>query len=55
MKPEYKRENLEITEFDTEDIITTSGDPDAPDVLMERENRYGSFNDFDKAAPGPWF
>ena len=55
MKPEYKRENLKITEFDTEDVITTSGKLE-PVKLMERENRYGSFGSFDfDQAPGSWF
>ena len=55
MKPKYERENLKITEFDTEDVIATSGDtPTEPVTLKERENRYGTFDSFDH-APGPWF
>ncbi len=60
MKPEYQRENLKITEFDTEDVIATSGivpieDPTSPEAhLSERENAYGSFDSFD-SAPGSWF
>ena len=56
-KPLYQRENFIITEFDAEDIITTSGvnpdqeDPTAPST--ERENAYGSYNYFD--LPGSWF
>ncbi len=55
MKPAYERENFIITEFDSEDVITTSGalpvDPTNP--LSEKENAYGSFDDFD--MPGSWF
>ncbi len=55
MKSVYQRENLTITEFDSEDVITTSGmlpsDPTNP--LSEKENAYGSFDDFD--MPGSWF
>lgn len=55
MKPAYERENFTITEFDSEDVITTSGalpvDPTNP--LSEKENAYGSFVDFD--MPGSWF
>ena len=54
-KPLYERENLIITEFDAEDVITTSGlipDP-TESVSIERENAYGSYNSFN--APGPWF
>ncbi len=63
MKSVYKRENLEITEFDTEDVITTSGmgpseDPSDPtdptSRLHEVDNAYGTFNSFNK-APGSWF
>lgn len=57
MKPEYIREDLRITEFDAEDVITTSGviDPTTPEnVAYERENAYGTFGSFDK-APGLWF
>ena len=56
MKPKYERENLKITEFDTEDVITTSGvTPTESIALLERENRYGSFDSFDHQAPGTWF
>lgn len=56
MKSDYKRENLEITEFDTEDVITTSGisPSSTDDDKSERENAYGSFDDFDH-GPGQWF
>ncbi len=56
-KPLYERENLIITEFDTEDVITTSGiTPDPQPVALKREleNAYGSFDSFNK-APGSWF
>lgn len=55
-KPLYERVNLIITEFDTEDVITTSGitpDPQ-PSLRAERENAYGSFDKFN-IFPGPWF
>ena len=56
-KPLYERENLIITEFDAEDVITTSGitpDPQPTALKREWENAYGSFNSFNK-APGSWF
>ena len=37
MKPEYQRENLKITEFDTEDVIATSGI--IPEILTSPEAR----------------
>ena len=56
MKPEYKRENLIISEFDTEDIITTSGQehPQPMNSKRELENAYGLFDSFHQ-APGSWF
>lgn len=56
-KPLYERENLIITEFDTEDVITTSGiapDPQPVVLMRELENAYGSFDSFNQ-APGSWF
>lgn len=56
MKPVYQRENLIVTEFDSEDVISTSGavDPASPDNdAYERENAYRSFDDFN--GPGSWF
>lgn len=57
MKPVYQRENLIISEFDAEDVITTSGvvDPTSPEseMLNEWENAYDSFDIFD--GPGSWF
>lgn len=56
-KPLYERENLIITEFDTEDVITTSGitpDPQPSPLKAELENAYGSFDSFNQ-APGSWF
>jgi hypothetical protein len=44
-----------LTEFDVEDVITTSGvnlDP-TESVSSERENAYGSYNSFN--IPGSWF
>ena len=61
MRSVYERTSLIITEFDTEDVITTSGEtptPTEPDVVhtLERENRYGSFTSFDLKGPGgSWF
>ncbi len=54
-KPLYERVNLIITEFDTEDVITTSGvTPDPTEsVSNEWENAYGSYNRFN--TPGSWF
>ncbi len=54
MKPEYKRENLIISEFDTEDVIMTSGQEQIHSILL-RENAYGAFNSFNEAPPGSWF
>ena len=56
-KPLYERENLIITEFDTEDVITTSGvtpDPQPSFLKAELENAYGSFGSFNQ-TPGSWF
>ena len=57
MKSEYKRENLTITEFDTKDVITTSGETPAEEepqfTRREKENVYRSFTDFN--SPGSWF
>lgn len=49
MKSVYERENLKITEFDTEDVITTSGGEQHQQLTMlfERENVYRSFNQLD--------
>lgn len=60
MKSVYERTTLIITEFNTEDVITTSvPDPIEPVVslLREKENRYGSFMSFDLKGPGngSWF
>ena len=55
MKPEYKREDLKLTNFDTEDVITTSGiSPESVVQNKELENAYGLFSSFD-GAPGSWF
>ncbi len=58
MKFEYERTNLIMTEFDKEDVITTSGIvPPDPTVVLEaeRENAYGSFDSFQSKLPGTWF
>ena len=61
MKSVYERTNLIITEFNTEDVITTSGEtPDPTEIIVkeeERENRYGTFSTFDLKGPnnGSWF
>lgn len=55
MKPEYKREDFKLTNFDTEDVITTSGISPESDVQNnERENAYNLFSSFN-GAPGSWF
>ena len=55
MKPEYERTSLIITEFDTEDEITTSGavNPDSQIQGAELENRYVSYNSL--RGPGGFF
>ncbi len=53
MKPEYERTDLIITEFDAEDVISTSGIVTPEPQRREIENSYRSFNSF--GAPGPWF
>lgn len=54
MRSVYERENLKITEFDTEDVITTSGgeQPQQLTKLFERENAYRSFNQLDLPTNG---
>ncbi|MBQ6336459.1 MAG: hypothetical protein IJI50_04425 [Ruminococcus sp.] len=54
MKSVYERENLKITEFDTEDVITTSGEEQQQQLttLFERENAYRSFNQLDLPTNG---
>lgn len=61
MKSVYERTQLNITEFDREDVITTSGpDPTEPTTpvihkKLERENRYGAFSAFDNSPTNGWF
>ena len=58
MRSVYERENLKITEFDTEDVITTSGEEQQQQLttLFERENAYRSFNQLDLPTNGsPWW
>lgn len=60
MKSVYERTKLNITEFDTEDVIATSGSvpPSTEPVTTSTvtENAYGLFSTFNyDQAPGPWF
>ncbi len=62
MKSVYERTQLNITEFDREDVITTSATPVTPDPTeiikaQEKENRYVTFNTFDLKPPtnNSWF
>ena len=59
MKSVYERENLSITEFNTEDVIVTSGEtptPEQPVTTLKREleNRYFTFSSLND-PPGDWF
>ncbi len=56
MRSVYERENLKITEFDTEDVITTSGgeQPQQLTKLFERENAYRTFNQLDLPGTSWW-
>ena len=56
MKSVYERTNMIITEFDTEDVITTSGAEEDPTsaALNEKENYYSAYNNF-RRSPGAWF
>ena len=56
MKTVYERTALIITEFDAEDVITTSGqspDDPEPEYSIARDNSFRSFNSF--RGPGSWF
>ena len=54
MKPVYERENLTITEFNEEDVITTSGIGDH--LKWARDNKFGSFTSFDQDGGfGAWW
>lgn len=60
MKSVYERTQLNITEFDREDVITTSAvTPDPTEIVAsyEKENRYGAFSTFDLKPPtnNSWF
>ena len=47
MKERYEVPEMEIVEFETEDIITTSGDPETPFVPFSEKVRINSdFSDF---------
>ena len=51
MKSVYERTNLIITEFDTEDVIITSGSIDPspepePPLSTKRENAYDAFGSY---------
>lgn len=53
MRSVYERENLKITKFDTEDVITTSGEQHQQlTTLFERENAYRTFNQLDLPTNG---
>ena len=55
MTPEYERTSLIITEFDTEDEITTSGavNPNPQILGAEKENRYVTYKSL--KGPGGFF
>lgn len=54
MQPVYQRENLKITEFDTEDVIATSGAGSSdPSSSGDWENSYIDIGD--AGMPGSWF
>ena len=61
MKPVYQRENLKITEFDAEDVISTSGslpeiNTEPTTVLSEeseKENAHTDISGLD--GSGGWF
>ena len=58
MKSVYERTQLNITEFDREDVITTSAAVDPTEIItaQEKENRYVTFSTFDLKPPtGGWF
>lgn len=60
MKSVYERTTLIITEFNTEDVITTSGTPEPPAPTVskkkEHENFYATFDALDLDPPtGGWF
>lgn len=55
MKEIYKKPVLKLTEFDSEDVITTSGA-----LLKDRHNAYRILSEMDgsssrPAPPGDWF
>ena len=54
MKSVYERAKLIITEFDTEDVIVTSGQVITPSEL-DYDNYYHAVENFDIAPPGNWF
>ena len=54
MKSVYERARLTVTEFDTDDVIVTSGDEPVEEpvsLTTEIENAYRSFSSFN---PGPY-
>ena len=56
MKSEYERLILIISEFDTEDIITTSSVAPSstdPDASSDMDNRFATYNM--AHSPGSWF
>ena len=54
MKEIYEKPVLKLTEFDSEDVITTSGE-----LSRDRHNAYGIFNELDGSSsrkpPGDFF
>lgn len=60
MKSVYQRANLKITEFGSDDVITTSAPSQPatePPVLTskELENAYGRYTYFNRIPGGKWF
>lgn len=56
MKSEYKREDFRITEFDAEDVISTSGMPDDPvGKTDEIDNTIHNIQSFGKGIHSSWF
>ena len=58
MKSVCERSKLIIAEFDTEDVIVTSGSSKQPPVvtLFEKDNKHISFGTFEvEPPPGGWF
>ncbi|MBQ3265697.1 MAG: hypothetical protein IJH07_07960 [Ruminococcus sp.] len=54
-QPVYERAELIITEFDTEDVITTSGVTPTEPTRLLTENSFGGHGNFELEVPGSWF